>query len=48
VKHQGKHLYVYVGWNGFIINLDFDWRGKGRNIEFTLFGGSLDGKWSEA
>jgi len=45
MKYQGKRLYVYVGWNGVILALDFDWRGKGRDIEFSLFWCSLDEKW---
>jgi len=42
MKYQGKHLYVYFGINGFIINLEFDFKGKARNIEWDFFFCSVD------
>jgi len=42
MKYQGKHLYIYFGRNGFIVNIDFDFRGKGRNIECSFFWCSVD------
>ena len=37
MKYQGKRLYLYIGRNGFIIALDFDFRGKAYSIEYSLF-----------
>ena len=42
MKYQGKHLYVYFGINGFIINLEFDFKGKARNIEWDFLFCSVD------
>jgi hypothetical protein len=35
-KHQWKHLYAYIGWNGLLLSLDFDYKGKSYNIELSL------------
>jgi len=36
-KYQSKHLYFYVGKNGLIFALDFDFKGKAYSIEYTFF-----------
>jgi hypothetical protein len=36
VKAIREHLYVYLGWNGFIFALDFDFRGNPHSIEIML------------
>jgi len=37
MKHQGKYLYIYLGRNGVIISVDFDFKGKAYNVEYTFF-----------
>ena len=37
MKFQGKHVYLYVGRNGFIVALDFHFRSKSYSVEYTLF-----------
>ena len=41
MKYQGKYWYLYLGWNGVIINVEFYFRNKYRNLEFSLFGCSV-------
>lgn len=35
MKYQGEHLYLYVGWNGIMIALEFNFRGKYHDFEFN-------------
>jgi hypothetical protein len=35
-KHEWKHLYAYIGKNGLLISLDFNFKGKSYNIELSL------------
>jgi hypothetical protein len=36
MKYQGKHLYLYIGWNGILVSLDFDYKEHAHNIEFSF------------
>lgn len=42
MKLQYRGLYVYVGLNGFIFALEFDFRSKSYSIEHSLFWCSVD------
>jgi len=37
MKHEGKHLYVYLGRNGFLLNIEFCYKNKVYNTEISLF-----------
>jgi len=37
MKVEYRGLYVYLGWNGVIVALDFDFRRKAYSTEFCLF-----------
>jgi len=47
MKIEYKGLYIYIGLNGFIFSLEFNFRNKWHNIEHSLFWCSVDIEESE-
>jgi len=42
MKFSYRGFYFYLGWSGFIIAFDFDFRNKAYDITFSLFGCRFD------
>jgi len=42
MKIMYRGFYFYFGWNGFIIALEFDFKGKAYDVAFSLFAQRFD------
>ena len=47
MQYSGKHITISLSRNGLIFELQFEFRGKVRNFEFTVFGCSFDTEETE-
>ena len=41
MQFQYRGFYFYLGFNGIIIALDFDFKGKAYDLELAIFGVSF-------